>query len=447
MSAPARNKESARRLLLIAYRFDPDFSMESRLAWQRALTAAQRYHVTVLCSLVGPELQEARQAGVEVLHVAPSRIERVFGRGPGGFALAYARWRRRAFRAARARHQQTPFDLIHHVSYCGYRQPSLCHRLGVPYLWGPIGGTHAFPPRYLRAIDSPGAARELLRNIVNAFQLHWSPAVRAAMNDSTTVLAASQQARQELAAAGHDVEGVMLETGVATVDEAPRPPRDPGLPLRILWAGRACSWKALPLLLRALAGVAPDCHYQLRVMSAGPQLKRWQREATKLGLGDCVQWVGWPGCAAREPHYRWADVFAFTSLRDTSGTGLLEALAVGVPVIGVDHQGAADVLTDRCSLKVPATNPAATITGFRDGVQRLAADPELLAQLAQGAVDRARDYLWSRQSERLWDLYETALAGAPSPTTSQPNQPAEQLTTCTSSSPLAAVSGCTRAEP
>ena len=128
MSAPARNKESARRLLLIAYRFDPDFSMESRLAWQRALTAAQRYHVTVLCSLVGPELQEARQAGVEVLHVAPSRIERVFGRGPGGFALAYARWRRRAFRAARARHQQTPFDLIHHVSYCGYRQPSLCHR-------------------------------------------------------------------------------------------------------------------------------------------------------------------------------------------------------------------------------------------------------------------------------------------------------------------------------
>ena len=41
-----------------------------------------------------------------------------------------------------------------------------------------------------------------------------------------------------------------------------------------------------------------------------------------------------------------AELFCFTSLRDTSGNVVLEALAAGVPVVCFDHQGAGDMVSD-----------------------------------------------------------------------------------------------------
>ena len=414
--------------------------MESRLAWRRAVAAAQQYRVTVLCGLLDAHADDLRAEGVDVLHVPPSRWERRLARLPGGSNLAYARWQRRAYRVAQAKHEREPFDIAHHVSYCGYRQPSHCWRLDIPYIWGPIGGTHAFPRQFFRAIEPLGAIREAVRNGINAVQLRWSPGVRQAIRHSTCVLAASRQSQRELTTAGLRIDGVMLETGVDAAP-APAPPRKPqpnDEPLRILWAGRACSWKALPLLLRALAGVSPACLFQLRVMSAGPQLKRWQRLADRLGLADRVEWVGWPGCTAREPHYQWADAFAFTSLRDTSGTGLLEALAAGAPIVGVDHQGAADVMTDRCAIRVPVTSPTATIEGFRAAIELLARDRGRLAALSAGALERARQFRWDVQSKRLLQAYDDALApreNASPARLAQPSQPARNATASATTSP------------
>ena len=74
--------------------------------------------------------------------------------------------------------------------------------------------------------------------------------------------------------------------------------------------------------------------------------------------------------------YRWADVFVFTSLRDTTGTVVLEALAAGLPVICLDHQGAHDVVTEQCGIKIPLARPGQMIDGLRDAMVALARDPD-----------------------------------------------------------------------
>ena len=55
--------------------------------------------------------------------------------------------------------------------------------------------------------------------------------------------------------------------------------------------------------------------YSVRVLGQGPCEGRWRRLADELGVGQHIDWVGWPDhIEAQLPHYRWADVFAFTSL-------------------------------------------------------------------------------------------------------------------------------------
>ncbi len=106
--------------------------------------------------------------------------------------------------------------------------------------------------------------------------------------------------------------------------------------------------------------------------------------------------------------YRWADLFVFTSLRDTSGTGLLESLAAGTPVVCFDHQGAADIMTPDCAIPISLRNPRLAASQFRNAIERLASDPLRWHQLSQGAWQRAHDYSWDRLTEQLDAVYRRA---------------------------------------
>jgi glycosyltransferase involved in cell wall biosynthesis len=407
------------RLLMTAYHYDRAHSMESRLSWQRAQHAASEFDVTVICARGDThrprdaEGQPVNDDPVDVLELPINRFERALMSGTATYYLGYRLWHRRVLRLAAEQHARRPFALVHHVSFCGYREPGCCWRLGVPFVWGPVGGTRPFPLRFLRELDFRGGVRELLRNVANDCQLrfarHWKRALRAA----ESVMAANEEVADDVARHGGVRPRVMLETGVGEVRRTPRPPRDPREPLKVLWSGRLRSWKGLPLLLRALAALPVDCRYTLRVLGQGMSQERWERLAERLGIDGNIEWAGWPGYREQLPHYDWADVFAFTSLRDTSGTGLLEALAAGAPIVGIDHQGVADVMSDNCAMRVPATSAAAATAGFRDAIARLAGDPHELARLSRGALLRAADYQWDRQWDVMREIYNQALATAP----------------------------------
>ena len=139
--------------------------------------------------------------------------------------------------------------------------------------------------------------------------------------------------------------------------------------------------------------------------------RRWQRLAEKLGVAKHIQ-PGWAGCRIARPceQYAWADAFVFSSLRDTTGTVVVEALAAGVPVICLDHQGVHDVVTDECGLKIPVTTPREVVARLSEAIARLARDGQQWERLSRGAIDRAREYLWSRHEDVMVAQYRETIA-------------------------------------
>lgn len=402
-----------RRLLITAYHYDYAYSMESRLAWQRAQHAAREYDVTVL--VAQPQVyrsasEEASTANGVALEVLPHNgLERALMRIPGCYYIGYRLWHRRAYAHARRLNAARPFALVHHVSFCGYREPSDCWQLTAPFVWGPVGGTQPFPAAFFGELGWTDAAREAIRNVANDLQLKFGRRIRRAARKASCVLAANCAVAADLERELKLQPHVQLETGVDLLPDATVRTADEDRPLRILWAGRLQPWKGFPLLLKGLAALPPDVRYSVRVLGQGPCEGRWRRLAEELGVAQHIDWIGWPDhIEAQLPHYRWADAFAFTSLRDTSGTGLLEALAAGAPLIGLDHQGVADIMTPRCALPIAAATPQSAIQGFKSAVARLADDRQLLATLSAGAIERARDFAWERQWNITKQIYESA---------------------------------------
>ena len=204
----------------------------------------------------------------------------------------------------------------------------------------------------------------------------------------------------------------MLETGLPERNFRPRSRRKSHGPLRILWAGELQPWKGLSLLIKALSRLPSDVPYGLRVLGKGPQKARWQRLARRTGVEQHTDWLGWfPNWQDVLQQFSQVDVFAFTSLRDTSGNVVLEAFGVGLPVVCLDHQGVHDMVTDQCGVKVPVTTPQGVIDGLTEAITTLARDRELRHRLGQGAIERAKDYLWPRQGERMEAIYRRVLQG------------------------------------
>jgi glycosyltransferase involved in cell wall biosynthesis len=182
-------------------------------------------------------------------------------------------------------------------------------------------------------------------------------------------------------------------------------------PLIILWGGSHVGWKGLELFLRALPLIdIRTSTAQIVVTGTGADKAYFERLADELGLGDLVRFRGWVSREAYRHLLASCDIFVFTSLRETTGAALLEAMGQGKPTIVIDHGGPADITTPATSIKVKPESPRSAINGLADGLVRLISDRELRLQLGSAARQRiAETYSWPTVTERTVRIYASIL--------------------------------------
>jgi len=192
----------------------------------------------------------------------------------------------------------------------------------------------------------------------------------------------------------------------------PLPQYADGVP-NILYVGRFDPRKGLPELLEACArlegaGVA----FRLILVGDGRLRPRLTRMARRLPPGRVV-FEGQVPHAGLPRYYATADVFCSPARGSESfGLVLLEAMALGVPVVATDIPGYRSVVThDVQALLVPPRDPE----GLARALRLLLRDAPLRARLGAAGVVTAAGYGWGRVAEELERIYATALARSPVP--------------------------------
>lgn len=140
----------------------------------------------------------------------------------------------------------------------------------------------------------------------------------------------------------------------------------------ILGAGELCGRKDFESLLRAFARVRAERPCRLMILGQGRARERLLALAAELGVAEDVALPGFvPEPYAFMAH---ADLFAFTSRWEGLGFVIIEALAVGTPVVATDcPSGPREILQDgRIGPLVPVGDAAALATAI---LQTLDAPP------------------------------------------------------------------------
>ncbi len=429
------------KLLLICYECSPYIGSEWAVGWGRLLGAAKIAETHVLTSEANyKRFEQARAENLipESVHLHtpdPDAQLRALEKKPALFAYnyrAYHHWQRLAWHYMQALHAQEHFDVVHQVNVCTFREPGFGYELGIPFIWGPVGGSQNFPRRFLPMLPIKEALKEGIRGIVNEWTL-WKPRVRRAARQAALVIAANSTNQRDFERAFARKVELLLETGLHPFGEPNRArflnrieaqkEQDSQPPLRLLWSGELHTRKAFPVLLHALKRLRKDIAWELDVLGDGPMFSAWSAEVEKLGLSSRVNLLGRQSFTDAVAEMHRADLFCFTSLRDTSGNVVLEALAAGVPVLCFDHQGAGDMVTEACGIKIPVTCPARAYAEWADALEALISDPHRLLQLSHGATARAREFLWEQNHDRINALYESLAVGRPVPSATQQPEP------------------------
>jgi len=182
--------------------------------------------------------------------------------------------------------------------------------------------------------------------------------------------------------------------------------------LIILWAGRLIPIKGLPLALEALSQIEGNLPVRLRILGDGPLRAAMEQRAKALGVAGRVEFLGAVPWLQMKRYYRDADIFLFTSLRDSSGAVLAEALASRLPIVTLNHQGAGAIVPPDAGIKVAVANPNETVQALAKAMRRLITSPELRKQMGEAARAHAEGMSWTRHAENMTRQYEEVLLDA-----------------------------------
>jgi glycosyltransferase involved in cell wall biosynthesis len=419
---PKAPKEARPVLLLMVYECAPEHGSEGCAGWGRVIEAAREFELHVIVSAgsfaaVERYLEANPIAGAVHFHT-PTRdaLGRLLKFLPRRFAhnAAYRHWQRLACRLASELHRTHCFSLVHQISPCDFREPGYTSWLGIPYIWGPVGGTENFPEAFLAGLPMVERLKERAHTFANLLYLR-NRRVKTAAQRAAVLFAANSTSQRDFELAFRRPAELLIETALTSI-HPPDPAKfqAPG-PIHLLWSGEFTTRAALPLLLEALANLGHEVDYRLRVLGAGPREAEWKELARSLGLGGRCSFLGHVPIEHAIIQLEWAHLFVFTSLRDSSARMVLESLGQGVPVLCLDQHAAADIVTPACGIKLPVTYPAHVILAIADCIRALSKDRPRLLRLSTGASIRARNYLWSENGARINSIYRRlALAGRPS---------------------------------
>ena len=181
----------------------------------------------------------------------------------------------------------------------------------------------------------------------------------------------------------------------------------------IIAVGRMVSVKNYAMLIEAFAKSALTC--RLVIAGDGPEREALQELAARLGIADRVIMPGW--LSNPYPALAGASAFALSSNVEGFPNALVEAMALGVPVVATNcHDGPAEILAGCGAEEISALNvaeagilsPVGDAESYASALN-LVLEPSRREGFVLAGRKRAADYSAAAITGRYWQVIERAL--------------------------------------
>ncbi len=415
------------RILLSAVACHPDQGSEGAVGWKSALAIARHHKVHVITHTdnkkdIEKYIQRSGKTNPSFTYFGkggPYHENRLIARGQSW--LRYLAWMRESLSQARALLAKEPFDLVHHATYSTYRVACPLWRLGLPFVFGPVGGGEKLPWIAAGSMSCGQRAQEAVRMVANKLT-RFPGKVRQTVRRASVLIASNKPTAAVLHAIGSGKKKVTVLPVVFFTDSQIREIRGKAKiysqcinHLSLFSSGMLEGRKGLSIAIHAVrlaidAGLSID----FTIPSRGPEYSHLRKLAVKLGVSHAVHF---PDSLPRDEY--WAklmvcDVYMAPSLRDNCPATLLEAmLARCVPIVA-NCNGPGEIVSKSTGEVIKPAGPDTMAYEISERLLTLAGNRDVLRNKAEAASDYvANTFTEERYLSVIESAYLEALSNPP----------------------------------
>ncbi len=178
----------------------------------------------------------------------------------------------------------------------------------------------------------------------------------------------------------------------------------------LVYVGRLGREKNLPFLLRAFKGVAEALEdARLLIVGDGPERENLEDRALHMGLRERVRFTGLVPYEEIPRYYKVADAFVTASVTEVHPLSVIEAMAAGLPVLGIQSPGVGDTVEDGVTGLLAQEEDLAAFTAK---MVRLVSEDGLRCEMGERARKASAQYDIRRTSRLVLEHYERLVRAA-----------------------------------
>ncbi len=312
--------------------------------------------------------------------------------------LDYRQWCTEARKLAQQLIAQQPFELAHHVTFASWRMPSPLAGLGLPMVFGPVGGGEVFPRKFFGILSKSSKLFELARMLSNQLAVR-TPGLRRAMKSDAVLLPNNRETAAVMRQAGAREEQLMIATQSFVTPrkiqefDSYRSARQPyqGGEIRIFAGGNLEGRKGVAIAIKALARLKADgIPFRFLYGGYGPERDYLVKLAGQLGLSEQVRFESMLQKQEYMQELHHSHIYLLPSLREGCPITLLEAMLAGCVPVVANCGGQAIAVQKECGILVEPKDPKFLEQEIANALRNFHQHPEQWNELSSAAIERVK---------------------------------------------------------
>lgn len=182
--------------------------------------------------------------------------------------------------------------------------------------------------------------------------------------------------------------------------------------VHVLVSGRMMYRKGIELLLDSLLEIETLIPYVVELYGGGHQIEDIRQQIAERSLESKVTMHGKVPFEEMPEIYAKADIFVLPSLRETTGTAVIEAMANKLPIVALNRNGVKYLVKDDAGIRADIGTKEETISNLANALKVLIENKALCVEMGNcGYVRLEESYTWEKKSVEMMKIYHEIING------------------------------------